>query len=288
MQLCPSCKASRWVYPRWIPFAELLDALTGLGRFECVACGWRGWRRSRATAAPLPVVQQLRSVTQFVREIVAEHVARGFRLLPFKRPATLRTAATWLMPAFALGLVVGVRLSSRGERVASVNTIPVAEQAPSLEPAAHTAGPFSEARPPDRPAVAGPRADTPLVAYPPGVPAKAQQPTQRADVATRPAAPAADVVPPPTDQGAPAAPSGSGQWPGYRGSLAIDSDPPGGRVSVDGRVVGATPIVLKDVPAGSHVVRVESNGYAPWSAAARVVADQQTRVIATLQRRSRP
>jgi serine acetyltransferase len=56
---------------------------------------------------------------------------------------------------------------------------------------------------------------------------------------------------------------------------------------VDGRVVGATPIVLKDVPAGSHVVRVESNSYQLWSAAARVVADQQTRVIATLQRGSK-
>jgi hypothetical protein len=74
--------------------------------------------------------------------------------------------------------------------------------------------------------------------------------------------------------------------PEYHGSLAIDSDPSGALVSVDGRVVGSTPIVLKAIPAGSRVVRVESSGYERWSSAARVVANQQTRVIATLQRGS--
>jgi hypothetical protein len=72
----------------------------------------------------------------------------------------------------------------------------------------------------------------------------------------------------------------------YHGSLAIESDPSGALVSVDGRVVGSTPIVLKTIPAGSRVVRVESNGYERWSSAARVVANQQTRVLATLQRGS--
>jgi hypothetical protein len=70
--------------------------------------------------------------------------------------------------------------------------------------------------------------------------------------------------------------------------LAIDSDPPGAVVSVDGRVVGSTPVLLKDVPAGSCVVRVESSGYELWSAAARVVANKETRVTATLQRGSKP
>jgi hypothetical protein len=83
-----------------------------------------------------------------------------------------------------------------------------------------------------------------------------------------------------------AAPSTAAQLPRYRGSLAIDSDPQGARVSVDGQFVGSTPIVLKDLPAGSCVVRVESDGYELWSAAARVVADRQSRVSATLQRGS--
>jgi serine acetyltransferase len=58
-------------------------------------------------------------------------------------------------------------------------------------------------------------------------------------------------------------------------------------VTVDGRVVGSTPVLLKDVPAGSCVVRVESSGYERWSAAVRVVANKETRVSATLQGGSR-
>ena len=55
-------------------------------------------------------------------------------------------------------------------------------------------------------------------------------------------------------------------------------------MSVDGRVVGATPIVLKGVRVGSRVVRIESDGYERWSSATRVVANQETAIVATLQR----
>jgi hypothetical protein len=57
-------------------------------------------------------------------------------------------------------------------------------------------------------------------------------------------------------------------------------------VTVDGRFIGNTPVVLKDVRAGSRVVRIQSFGYEAWSAATRVVADKETRVNATLQRAS--
>lgn len=77
---------------------------------------------------------------------------------------------------------------------------------------------------------------------------------------------------------------GSTAVPRFHGSLAVDSDPGGALVSVDGRVVGATPLLLKAVPAGSRVVRIESDGYERWSFAARVVANQQVRVVANLQR----
>jgi hypothetical protein len=57
-------------------------------------------------------------------------------------------------------------------------------------------------------------------------------------------------------------------------------------VTIDGQAIGTTPLVLKDVRAGSRVVRIESSGYEKWSAATRVVADKETRVNATLQRGS--
>jgi len=74
----------------------------------------------------------------------------------------------------------------------------------------------------------------------------------------------------------------------FLGSLAIASEPAGARVFVNGRAVGVTPIELSDLSAGSRVVRIEADGYQAWSSAVRVVADQQTRVSATLQRSATP
>jgi hypothetical protein len=44
------------------------------------------------------------------------------------------------------------------------------------------------------------------------------------------------------------------------------------------------PVVLSGLPVGSRVVRLEADGYQTWSAAIRVIANQQTRVTATLYR----
>jgi hypothetical protein len=66
--------------------------------------------------------------------------------------------------------------------------------------------------------------------------------------------------------------------------LIVSSEPAGARVLVNGREVGVTPLALHDVAAGSRVVRVEADGYDPWSAAVRVVADQETQVSVTLRR----
>jgi len=55
-------------------------------------------------------------------------------------------------------------------------------------------------------------------------------------------------------------------------------------VFVNGKPVGSTPLVLREIPAGSRVVRIEADGYAPWSSAIRVVANQQTHIAATLRR----
>ena len=57
-------------------------------------------------------------------------------------------------------------------------------------------------------------------------------------------------------------------------------------MSVDGQVVGATPLLLKGVRVGSRVVRIESEGYERWSYGARVVANRETAVLAKLQRGS--
>lgn len=68
----------------------------------------------------------------------------------------------------------------------------------------------------------------------------------------------------------------------FIGSLRIDSTPRGARVFINRAPAGVTPLVLPDLRAGSHAVRVEADGHLPWSSAIRVIADQQTNVHAPL------
>ena len=68
----------------------------------------------------------------------------------------------------------------------------------------------------------------------------------------------------------------------FRGGLRIDSQPAGAAVFVNNQQVGHTPMVLSSLQAGSRAVRLQLNGYAPWSRAVRVVANQQATVSAQL------
>ena len=72
--------------------------------------------------------------------------------------------------------------------------------------------------------------------------------------------------------------------PQFVGTLLIESDPAGAAVFVNQESVGDTPVLLKDLRAGSHVVRLEYEGYQRWSSAATVSAVRQERVKAKLER----
>ena len=69
---------------------------------------------------------------------------------------------------------------------------------------------------------------------------------------------------------------------GYRGGLSLSSSPAGAQVVLNGKVVGHTPVVLKDLPVGSRGLVVRRDGYSPWSTTVRIVADQLTTVKANL------
>ena len=71
----------------------------------------------------------------------------------------------------------------------------------------------------------------------------------------------------------------------FRGSLIVNSRPSGALVFVNGRSVGQTPLVLRNERAGSRAVRVALDGYEPWSAAVRIVADTEARLTAELKPR---
>jgi hypothetical protein len=71
---------------------------------------------------------------------------------------------------------------------------------------------------------------------------------------------------------------------GDTGELRIESRPAGAAVYVDGRPVGTTPMVISAVAAGAHQVRMELDGYRPWTASATVTAGGDNRVTGSLER----
>ncbi|HXE81377.1 MAG TPA: PEGA domain-containing protein [Vicinamibacterales bacterium] len=69
----------------------------------------------------------------------------------------------------------------------------------------------------------------------------------------------------------------------YTGTMVVESRPRDARVVLDGTPVGRTPLTLPSVRAGSHVVRIELDGYRTWTGAVRVVAGERNRVTASLE-----
>jgi len=70
----------------------------------------------------------------------------------------------------------------------------------------------------------------------------------------------------------------------YSGALIVESKPSGAKVYVDNKLAGTTPLRIPSVPAGSHAIRLERDGYRRWSSSVRVVAAERNRVTASLER----
>ena len=83
---------------------------------------------------------------------------------------------------------------------------------------------------------------------------------------------------------APAPPAGTPTTGRATGALAVDSRPTGARVFLDGKPVGSTPLMVPSVAAGDHAIRIELDGYRPWSSSVRMVAAESNRVTASLER----
>jgi hypothetical protein len=107
--------------------------------------------------------------------------------------------------------------------------------------------------------------------------------------------PAAQAVVAPAAAPASAAPAAKVTVPneaasdqGFDGVLEIITEPVGAKVFVDQRLVGESPVLVNKLRAGSHVIRVEGDGFERWSRAVPVPAGRQTVVNATLQPDSNP
>lgn len=80
----------------------------------------------------------------------------------------------------------------------------------------------------------------------------------------------------------PAVPAGSPER--FTGTVEIESRPAGAKVYLDNKLVGTTPVSMRDIRAGEHVVRLEHDGYRRWTSMVRVVAAERNRVTASLEK----
>ena len=69
---------------------------------------------------------------------------------------------------------------------------------------------------------------------------------------------------------------------GTTGNISVQSTPSDAIVYLDGIMMGATPILMPDIPAGAHAVRIEKPGYYPWEDTVTVTAGATTVVSITL------
>lgn len=215
-------------------------------------------------------------VRRFVARVLEEH---GLEPRGFARPGPVRFSrvAPWSLSAVAVGLVL-VLLFPGGDRAPDSSQSAAAH--PTLEPIA-----------PDSSIDESEDAEDPDASFPPpsrrqqGPALQEAQPSLSQPRRSKSGRFTARFAPAPRRSSVVtvAARSTGGKAPGYRGSLVIYSYPPGAQVTVDGQIVGYTPLAVTQVRVGSRLVRVEAAGFERWSTAARVVANRQTRLTAQLQ-----
>lgn len=275
MECCPSC-GSRWVRRRRVPwFARFLKGLTTRRPYFCPSCRWRGWRPSSPSAdvhVEPPPESRPREQTRPTN--------RFDQLRPFD--AHLRVIG-W-SAVFALGIAFGAvavwilnepALRIRSEAVASATTSATTGTGAPAQPSSFAepegmVGRLPTIASPEPSASGERRKPRPTVA-----PRRVAAPVNERAAARpnhRKTQRSTDVA---------AARPAAAPGPSF-GALRVDSVPRGARVSLNGRPIGSTPMVLRDVRAGTHLVRLEADGYQVWAWTARVVAHQQRTLTVTL------
>jgi serine/threonine-protein kinase len=177
-----------------------------------------------------------------------------------------------LIAGIALGYPAGYLMAPRSQPAPAAPSAPVSKPAPP---------PAATAPAPAPPASRVPTTPAPATTAAPSKPTATTAPPAPAPAAKKPAPPpvaAATTRKPPPATTKPAA---------FVGSLSVSSRPAGATVTLDGRVVGVTPLTLPEVAAGSHAVRLQLEGYRTWSVSAQVVTGQAKRVNASLERHDR-
>jgi hypothetical protein len=193
------------------------------------------------------------------------------------------------MNTWAMGFICGVAVSAVGMSLFSVPPAPQVSAAEKEAPALIVPPASQAAMPTDTSAVVAPvvntvTAETPIAkvvekAVLPAPAPIAASAVQRERGVSRTVTLPADRIDPARELSA-----AETSTIRFTGALGVQSRPSGARVFVGGTAVGTTPIVLRDLPVGSRVIRIEAEGYQTWSSSVRVIANVQTPVTATLYR----
>jgi hypothetical protein len=68
------------------------------------------------------------------------------------------------------------------------------------------------------------------------------------------------------------------------GSLLVETEPSGAQVIINLKPVGVTPLLLSNIVPGAYAVQVKVDGYSHWSRGIYIKLNQQTHVVAQLER----
>ncbi len=288
MPRCSSCRQSRWVHLRFHRQVHAIEWLTGCVPYRCIACPRRGWHRAhrvppvllllwRAVTrlSPQPAWRRLRIAARAVRTRVSQ-----VDLTPVRRRLTETALPSLRRPLFAIPGAIMAIVVATGLLAGPAMFSTATPEANEILTSAAIDIPHAVDTTAGIPAVG--------VTLPAPVPLRVNVPERRPSRVVKPKPPRPSTRARRTVR-ATAATAESGlpsNEPRFHGTLSISSDPLGALVWVNGELVGPTPVVLKKVAAGSVVVRIESGGYERWSYAARVVANKETSILASLQRAS--
>jgi hypothetical protein len=66
--------------------------------------------------------------------------------------------------------------------------------------------------------------------------------------------------------------------------VLIESTPPGARIRIDGRDLGPTPLMVRQLRPGTHTLELRLPGYRLWSQRITVAAGDRRQISATLER----
>jgi hypothetical protein len=77
-------------------------------------------------------------------------------------------------------------------------------------------------------------------------------------------------------------PATPGPTPDTTGQITVGSVPSGASVYLDTKYRGVTPMVLTDIPAGSHTIVLKQNGYQDWTSSVAVTGGSYTAVSGAL------